>query len=194
MKWKTKTGERIGAKEFFRRLKLGIESITPLQRLQNEQRATFIMLIGYSIGLISLVIYRELFIVQWFTFALIIIFLGATYGQVIKLFALRTQLKLFTNLSSESLDLDKVFENMEEETDNAEKMFREQKDEQQIISNGKEVGMDSQTIKMEKYVKEKTEAKPIILDDNELSLAKYAEEFPENFKKMNTNTDERRLE
>ena len=88
------------------------------------------MLIGYVIGLISLVIYRELFVVQWFTYALIIIFLGATYGQVIKLFALRTQLKLFKGIESKSIDLDKIFDNLEEEKiDNAEKEFRKQKED-----------------------------------------------------------------
>jgi len=140
--YKTKTGEKIDIKEFIKRFKKGIESITPLQRLQNETRATFIMLIGYLVGLVSLVIYRELFVVQWFTYALIIIFLGATYGQVIKLFAFRTQLKLFKGIESKSIDLDKIFDNLEEE---------------KIVVDGEQKGMDSQAIKVEKYLDEKVD-------------------------------------
>ncbi len=111
--WKTKSGEKVDAKEFLRRFKEGLSNITPLQRLQNEQRATFIMLIGYLVGLVSLFIFREEFLVSWFTYALMIIFLGATYGQVIKLLALRTQLKLFKDLDSQC-DVNKVLDSLEE--------------------------------------------------------------------------------
>ena len=152
--YKTKIGEKIDAKEFFKKWKKGINSITPLQKLQNEQRATFIMMVGYLVGLISLVIYREAFVVVWFTYALIIIFFGALFGQVIKYLTLRTQLKLFKDLGDESLDLNKIMESLEAEP-----------------------------IKEEK-------AKPIILDDNELSFSKYAEEFPENFEKMTEEDEE----
>ena len=143
--WKTKTGERIEFKEFINRFKSGIQSITPLQKLQNEQRATFIMLIGYLVGLVSLFVYRESFVVAWFTYALMIIFLGATYGQVIKLFALMTQLKMFKNIE-ESIDLDNVLNGLEEtpeeiiekdkEIDDAEKRFRKQIDERRLKEDG----------------------------------------------------------
>ncbi len=112
--WKTKSGEKIDAKEFAKRFKEGLQSITPLQRLQHEQRATFIMLVGYLIGLVSLIIFRKEFAVSWFTYALMIIFVGAAYGQGIKLFALMTQLKLFKDMGNNSLDLDKVLEGLEE--------------------------------------------------------------------------------
>ena len=162
--YKTKTGERIDAKEFFKRFKKGIDSITPLQKLQNEQRATFIMLVGYLVGLISLVIYREAFVVAWFTYALIIIFFGALFGQVIKYLTLRSQLKLFKDLGDESLDLNKIMESLETE--------KIEKDVEKSFVGGS-------------MFKPVEEVKPIILDDNELSISCYAEEYPENWKKIN---------
>ena len=47
MKYKTKSGERIGAKEFGKRFKEGISNITPTQKLGNDMRATFITFVGY---------------------------------------------------------------------------------------------------------------------------------------------------
>ena len=73
------------------------------------------MLIGYVVGLVSLIIYRESFAVQWFTYALIIIFLGAGWGQLIKWLALRQQLKLFKDMEENALDLDKVLGGLEKE-------------------------------------------------------------------------------
>ena len=137
--WKTKEGEKIGFKEFIKRFKSGIQSITPLQRLQNEQRATFIMLVGYVVGLISLIIYRDLFPIAWFTYALMMIFIGAAYGQGIKLFAFSTQLKLFKEMESSSMDLNKVLEGLEEvpmdEGEPLEELKENQKEIKQIIVN-----------------------------------------------------------
>ena len=79
--WKDKEGKKITAKEFGQRFKDGINNITPVQKLKNEVRSTFTMLIGYLVGLVSLIIYREAFVVQWFTYALIIIFLGASWSN-----------------------------------------------------------------------------------------------------------------
>ena len=113
--WKDKEGKKITAKEFTKRFKEGIGNMTPMQRLTNEVRSTFIMLVGYILGLISLVIYRKSFVVQWFTYALIIIFLGASWGQFTKWFALRQQLKLLKNMNENALDLDKVLDGLEEQ-------------------------------------------------------------------------------
>ncbi len=77
-------------------------------------RSTFTMLIGYIVGLVSLVIYRKSFVVEWFTYALIIIFLGAAWGQFIKWWALKQQLKLFKGFDSSAVDLNKVFDSLEE--------------------------------------------------------------------------------
>jgi len=73
------------------------------------------MLVGYIVGLVSLIIYRKSFAVQWFTYALIIIFLGAGWGQLIKWLALRQQLKLFKDMGENALDLDKVLGSLENE-------------------------------------------------------------------------------
>jgi len=106
--WKDKEGKKLTVKEFTKRFKDGIVNMTPEQRLKNEARSTFIMLIGYLIGLVSLVIYRKSFVVQWFTYALIIIFLGASWGQFVKWFTSRQQLRLLKNMGENALDLDKI--------------------------------------------------------------------------------------
>lgn len=106
--WKDKEGNKLTAKEFLSRFKEGIEMITPVQKLKNEARSTFTMLIGYIVGLVSLIIYRDAFLVSWFTYALIIIFAGATWSNAIKWMALKGQLKLFQNLDSQSLNLDDI--------------------------------------------------------------------------------------
>lgn len=104
--WKDKEGKKLTAKEFTKRFKEGINNLTPLQKTKNELRSTFTMLIGYLVGLISLIIYRKAFVVQWFTYALIIIFVGAFWSQLIKWLALRQQLNLLNSLESHCLDLE----------------------------------------------------------------------------------------
>jgi hypothetical protein len=49
-----------------------------------------------------MIIFRKEFVVQWFTYGLIIIFVGAVWGQLIKFLALRQQVKLFKNLTEQS--------------------------------------------------------------------------------------------
>lgn len=110
--WKDKSGKKLTAKEFSQRFKEGIQLMTPLQKIKNETRSTFVMLIGYLVGLVSLIIYRDAFVVQWFTYGLIIIFLGASWSNAIKWFALRQQLKSLQGLDSDSVDLDKLFDKL----------------------------------------------------------------------------------
>ena len=110
--WKDKSGKKITAKEFAKRFKEGIDSLTPVQKLKNEVRSTFTMFLGYVMGLVSLIIYREAFAVQWFTYALIIIFLGASWSNGIRWFAMRQQLKLMKNMDVEAIDLDKLFNSL----------------------------------------------------------------------------------
>ncbi|GEM_PF-2428592 len=139
--WKDKEGKKITAKEFGQRFKDGINNITPVQKLKNEVRSTFTMLIGYLVGLVSLIIYREAFVVQWFTYALIIIFLGASWSNGIKWFAMRHQLKLMKKMDMESIDFSKIFGAMEKE--------------KEVKIEGKEkIGMSSVAIDVEKYVEE----------------------------------------
>jgi len=110
--WKDKSGKKITAKEFASRLKEGMETITPIQKLKNEVRSTFTMFIGYLFGLVSLIIYRKAFIVPWFTYALIIIFLGAGWSYGVKWLAIRQQLKSMKALDNSSVDLGKLFDNL----------------------------------------------------------------------------------
>ena len=49
---KTKAGERITWKEFFKRWGRGIEAITPLQQVKGQIQSTWIIIIGITIGLI----------------------------------------------------------------------------------------------------------------------------------------------
>jgi hypothetical protein len=113
--WRDKQGNKLTAKEFSARFKEGVASLTPEQKLTNEVRSTFTMLIGYVVGLVSLIIYRDAFAVQWFTYGLIIIFLGASWSNAIKWIALKQQLKLIRELDTASLNIDSLFNNMEKE-------------------------------------------------------------------------------
>jgi len=111
--WKDKEGKKVTAKEFVTRFKEGVGKMTPIQKAKNEVRSTFTMFVGYFFGLISLIIYREAFVVQWFTYALIIIFLGASWSNGIRWFALRQQLKLLKKIDEESVDIENLFDNLE---------------------------------------------------------------------------------
>jgi len=107
---KTKLGEKISWKEFFKRWGKGIKSLTPLQKLSNEMLSTFVMFVGYSVGLVSLIIFRNLFAIQWFTYALMIIFLGASWSNGIRTIALFQQVRILKKLdSSQDIDVTGMF-------------------------------------------------------------------------------------
>jgi len=109
-----KDGTKITWKEFFSLWKEGINNITPVQKLKNDVRANFTMFIGYLIGLTSLIIYFKKFVTPLFTIALIIIFLGAAWSSGIKWWALKLQLRLFSQFDSNAVDLNKLMDNLEE--------------------------------------------------------------------------------
>jgi hypothetical protein len=109
-----KDGTKITWKQFFHEWKIGIENITPIQRLQNDVRSNFTMFFGYLIGFASLIIYFKKFVTPLFTIALLIIFFGAAWSNGIKWWALRLQLKLFKNFDSSAVDLNKLMDNLEE--------------------------------------------------------------------------------
>lgn len=119
--WKDKEGKKITGKEFWNRFKEGINNITPVQKIENEARGSFIMCLGYLVGLISLIVYRKSFVVELFTYALMLIFIGALWSNVIKWLALRTQLKVFKGIenNNEKINLDEIFSNLEEENQKA---------------------------------------------------------------------------
>lgn len=89
MKIKTKTGERIGIKEFFHRWKVGIDNITPLQRLTNEIRGSYISEAGYVFSLGAVIWARET--IGILSYGLMLIFLGIAITNGLKILALHTQ-------------------------------------------------------------------------------------------------------
>lgn len=112
--YKKKDGTKITWKQFFKEWKVGIQNITPLQKLQNERNSTFTMLVGYLVGLIALIIKFNLIPNKLLSIGLIIIFLGASWSNLIKWWVLTQQVKLFSNFNSNAVDLNKLFENLEE--------------------------------------------------------------------------------
>lgn len=110
-------GTKITWKQFFQEWRKGIESLSPIQRLQNDKRSTFTMMIGYLIGLIALIIKFDLIPNKALNVALIIIFLGAFWSNLIKWIALRQQVKLFKNMDLKSIDLNKILDNLGEKVD-----------------------------------------------------------------------------
>jgi len=59
------------------------ESISPQQKLQNETKATFIILIGFIVGLVGLIYYFDPFPNIVFTIGLILIYLVFAVGIIL---------------------------------------------------------------------------------------------------------------
>ena len=108
-----KYGNKLTGKEFMAKWKEGIANITPIQKIQNDLQATFIMTMGYVVGFISLIIWFDSFVVKAFTIGLMLIFLGAGYGSLTKLLSLRAQLKMIKEFDSSAIDLNKLEETNE---------------------------------------------------------------------------------
>lgn len=86
---KTKTGEVITWKEFFKRWKAGIEGITPAQSLRASIQGTYITILGIILGIIASIInYKN----AWW---IIIILIGALIITVIQLIGMKQKLKIF---------------------------------------------------------------------------------------------------
>ena len=100
---KTASGEVISTKEFFKRWKEGIKNVTknptPLEKVTIELRGTFINVLGILTCLVVLIIYRNEFVVVWFSYGLILIFLGSLITVGMKLIALRQQKKFLKKLN-----------------------------------------------------------------------------------------------
>ncbi len=111
----TKSGEKISWKEWMKRWKQGIEGITPIQRLKNELISSYIGFVGNLICIACLIIFRDKLLVQWFSYGLILIFIGTTWSTGIKILTTRQQLKFFKNMDSSSMDINDVFSKLGEE-------------------------------------------------------------------------------
>lgn len=99
---KTKSGEQITWREFMKRWKEGMQNLTPVQRTQNDIGSTWITLIGFIAALVALVFFNKTFGVL--TYGLILIFLGSTYANIVKLFSLYGQYNLYRSLESNTED------------------------------------------------------------------------------------------
>lgn len=139
--WKDKSGNKITLKEFKNRFKEGISLITPIQKIENEVRANFTMLIGYIVGFVALIIKFNLIPNKVLSVALIIIFFGAAWSNGIKWLALRQQLKIMKSVDNNAIDLDSILNNLE--------LVEEEK----VMTVNGEVGkgMSTMGINMEKY-------------------------------------------
>lgn len=193
--WKTKTGEKIDFKEFMNRWKSGIEGISPSQKIKTQITGTKIMLIGLFLGLcVSIYGWKNLWWVG-------IILIGALLNTGVQFLGLKQQKKILD-------DLEKQFKEPEEEIKETKKnkiidvkVIKNENDLKPILEKGfdKDTGkfpldyveMEKKKIKAisNSLNKEKKEVKPVILDNNPLSIAKYAEEFPENFEEISKSLD-----
>ena len=83
--WKDKKGEKLSFKQFLKRLKEGVNGISPLQKTRTQITATRIQLLGIFLGLVmSIIGWRYLWWVG-------IILLGALINTVVQYLGLTQQ-------------------------------------------------------------------------------------------------------
>jgi ABC-type multidrug transport system fused ATPase/permease subunit len=102
--WRTRSGEVISYKEAGRRWKEAMQNLTPAQRTANDISSSIIILIGFIASIVALIFFSSTF--GLVTYGLIIIFLGNIYANVIKLFSLFGQYKLYKNIEKQIGGLD----------------------------------------------------------------------------------------
>jgi len=173
---KDKKGKQITWEEFFSRCKDGIKQVvtqpTPLEKVSIELRATFITLIGLIICLLTLIIFRDKFLVSWFAYGLILIFAGNILTTGLKYFGLREQRKFLKGLEINS-------QRKEDESDTPNETLLETRskagednklgdmpvdvdnhaDENVLLIDGKEKGMGDTGMKVEKFLDNKENTK-----------------------------------
>jgi len=96
---KDKSGKKITPKEFKDRWVKGMQNLSPAQRTQNDIASSIIILIGFIASVVALIFFSSSF--GLVTYGLIIIFLGNIYANVIKLFSLFGQLKIYKNIEKQ---------------------------------------------------------------------------------------------
>lgn len=109
---KTRSGEKITWKQFFARWKEGMETLSPSQRLKNEFISTTITWVGYIVGLVALIVYRDKLIVSWFAYGLMLIFFGCVWSTGIKVLGIINQLRFFKKMDKDSVNIEDVLENL----------------------------------------------------------------------------------
>jgi len=93
---KDKSGKKISPREFKQRWVKGMQNLTPSMRTKNDIASSIIILIGFIASVVALIFFSSTF--GLVTYGLIIIFLGNIYANVIKLFSLFGQLKIYKNI------------------------------------------------------------------------------------------------
>ena len=96
---KTKSGEIISWKEYFKRWKVGIDNITPYQKVRSEVSGSRITLAGFIVALIAVIIQRER--IGLLAYGLILIFLGSVITTYLRYASLKQQMKLLKNFEKE---------------------------------------------------------------------------------------------
>jgi hypothetical protein len=90
--WKDKEGNCIEPEEFVHRFKMGLDGITPLQKIKSQINGTRIMLIGLVLGLVmSLIAYKNFWWVA-------IILLGGIINTGIQYLSLVQQKNMLENI------------------------------------------------------------------------------------------------
>ncbi len=110
---KTKSGELISWKEYGRRWKVGMQNLTPIQRVSNDIGSSWVILIGFIASIIALLFFNKTFgVITW---GLILIFLGNAYSNIVKLFSLYGQKNLYQDLEGqmEEIKIPYLFEDKE---------------------------------------------------------------------------------
>jgi hypothetical protein len=96
---KDKSGKKISPREFKQRWVKGMQNLSPSMRTKNDIASSIIILIGFIASVVALIFFSSTF--GLVTYGLIIIFLGNIYANVIKLFSLFGQLKIYKNIEKQ---------------------------------------------------------------------------------------------
>ena len=104
---RTKMGEKITWKEFFKRWKKGIDGVTPLQQVSSQMNATLIMMIGTLGGIfVSFFNVKKLW---WLT----IILIGSLFNSLIQYIGMMQKKKLLKGFT-ETIDINNFLKGGEE--------------------------------------------------------------------------------
>lgn len=91
-----KTGEKITWREAIKRFKKGVDNITPIQKLSNDMRGTFITLLGFIFSFGAVIWKRDT--IGLLAYGLMLIFLGSIITTGLKWLALRQQYKFIKSM------------------------------------------------------------------------------------------------
>jgi len=95
-----KAGNYLTFKEYMIRWKQGIENLTPLQKITNDIRGTFITLLGFIFSLFAVIWLREK--IGLLAYGLTLIFVGTSITTFFKWIGLRQQLKYFNEIETQT--------------------------------------------------------------------------------------------